>query len=322
MTNTKLVSIAMCTYNGERFLQEQLDSILNQSYTNLEIIICDDCSKDNTINIIKKYQKIDHRIILCQNKTNLGFSKNFEKAISLCKGEFIALCDQDDIWKLNKIEKFIAEIGSNVLIYSDAILIDEISNETGKELIRTKQNLCKGQCNIALLLTNFVSGNTMMFSSALKKNILPFSQYMRYHDIEIAFIAATIGNITYSYEAMTYYRRYNNQITHCEKISNKNSWIKYQQKSDNLIRKYNQHLKDLNSFNQLSTLDSLTQEIISSLIIHFQKKHMWTFNFHLFKLLFKYRNQIFESFPPKRRLWLSISYSLGIKLHTLTLFKI
>ena len=84
-----LISIAMCSYNGERFIKEQIDSIIAQTYKNFELIIVDDCSKDNTINIIKEYQSKDLRIKLFQNDNNLGFVKNFEKAMLLCKNEII-----------------------------------------------------------------------------------------------------------------------------------------------------------------------------------------------------------------------------------------
>ena len=120
-----LISIAMCTYNGERFLNEQISSILEQTYRNFELVIVNDNSKDNSINIIKEYQSKDNRIKLFQNNKNIGFLKNFEKAISLCRGDFIALSDQDDVWKKNKLEIFLKNINDNMLIYLDAILIDE-----------------------------------------------------------------------------------------------------------------------------------------------------------------------------------------------------
>ena len=167
----KLISIAMCTYNGERFVKEQIDSIIAQSYTKFELIVVDDCSKDNTINIIKDYQSKDDRIKLFQNENNLGFVKNFEKAISLCSGDYIALADQDDIWKKDKIEVFIKNIGDNLLIYSDAILIDQYSKEIGKELIRPNGNLVEGKCNKAFIFYNCVSGNTLMFKKELIKYI-------------------------------------------------------------------------------------------------------------------------------------------------------
>ena len=93
-----MISIVMATYNGETYIREQINSILNQTISDFELIICDDCSKDSTVEIIKRYKDKDKRITLVENEKNLGFKKNFEKAISYCKGDFIAFCDQDDIW--------------------------------------------------------------------------------------------------------------------------------------------------------------------------------------------------------------------------------
>src|SRR5882762_9584184 len=99
MTQTPLVSIAICTYNGARFIRPLLQSITDQSYDDLEIIIVDDCSQDGTFDILNTFQEADRRVKLYRNEQNLGYVKNFEKAIDLCTGEYIALCDQDDIWQ-------------------------------------------------------------------------------------------------------------------------------------------------------------------------------------------------------------------------------
>src|SRR4051812_38033424 len=100
-----LISIALCTYNGERFVESQLLSLIKQTYLNLEIIIVDDCSTDNTLNIIAGYAAKDNRIKYWKNDLNLGFNQNFQKALSLTSGEFIAISDQDDIWHETKIEE-------------------------------------------------------------------------------------------------------------------------------------------------------------------------------------------------------------------------
>ena len=94
----KRVSIALATYNGEMFLREQLDSILNQSVRNFELVICDDCSKDSTWDILNEYAIADSRIRILRNDKNLGFLGNFEKAIQHTQEKFVALADQDDIW--------------------------------------------------------------------------------------------------------------------------------------------------------------------------------------------------------------------------------
>ena len=98
-TEQPLVSIAICTYNGERFLKKQIDSLLNQGYSNIEIIAVDDRSTDRTWDMLQEYAQKDKRVQTYQNEKNLGYARNFEKAITLCKGDFIALADQDDIWE-------------------------------------------------------------------------------------------------------------------------------------------------------------------------------------------------------------------------------
>lgn len=100
---TPLVSIAMCTYNGEKYLAQQLDSLLQQTYTNTEIIITDDASADGTAKILQQYAQQHSNIKFFINECNIGYNKNFEKAINLCSGGYIAISDQDDIWEADKI---------------------------------------------------------------------------------------------------------------------------------------------------------------------------------------------------------------------------
>ena len=108
MSNTgsiqPLVSVVLCTYNGEKFLYPQIDSIIAQTYPNLEIIIVDDASSDNTPFILEEYSRKDSRVKYHINSANIGYNKNFEKAFSLASADYIAISDQDDIWESNKIE--------------------------------------------------------------------------------------------------------------------------------------------------------------------------------------------------------------------------
>lgn len=124
------VSIAMCTYNGAGFLQQQLDSLVNQTRKPDEIIICDDCSKDQSVEIAQNFAKQhpDITIRVVQNPQNLGYVKNFEKAISLCTQDIIFLCDQDDLWQPEKIENMVAVFDAEPavgLVLHDFCWIDE-----------------------------------------------------------------------------------------------------------------------------------------------------------------------------------------------------
>ena len=103
-----MISVAMTTFNGEKYIEKQIESILNQSLSVDEIIICDDGSTDNTIELMKKYN-----VQIIQNKKNLGYKLNFKKAMEKCKGDYIFLCDQDDIWKKDKVKEMISIMEKN-----------------------------------------------------------------------------------------------------------------------------------------------------------------------------------------------------------------
>ncbi len=202
----KLISIAMTTYNGEKFLKEQLNSIINQTYKNLEIIICDDCSTDNTINIINEYKEKDERIQLYVNEKNLGFSKNFEKAISLCKGEYIALADQDDIWKLNKIELMVTNIEKATLIYGNEELIDENNNLIARSFFEATEYI-PGEDNYKKFFVDCcIYGHNMMFKREIVNNILPIP--LKFYDVWISLIAAKKGKIKYLDNIVGSYRQH------------------------------------------------------------------------------------------------------------------
>lgn len=316
-----LISIAMCTYNGERYIKEQLDSILSQTYTNIELIITDDKSSDRTVSIIKEYQARDKRIKLYENETNLGFLKNFEKAISLCSGEYIALADQDDIWKENKLELFLDNIQDNVLIYSDAIIIDKDSKKTGTHLIQPKSRLCSGHCNKAFFLNNFISGNTMMFKTELREYILPIPEQMSYHDIWIGYVASTYGTITYTDEPMTYYRKYEGQVTHQGDVIPKNIFKRLQYKKNLRLKVANIRKKDIEAFLSLSILkDDDTIRLLHLLLEHYENYEKIYFNYTLYKMLKKYTKEVFCSIRESKRGRRAFRTAVGLKLKQLSLF--
>ena len=321
-SDLKLISIAMCTYNGAKFIEEQLSSILNQTYKNIEIIITDDGSSDKTIEIIKKYQQNDKRIRLYQNEKNLGFVKNFEKAISLCLGEYIALADQDDIWKLNKLEMFSMEIKDNLLIYSDTDLIDKNSVTINKQLIRPRSNLVSGRCNKAFVFYNCASGNTMMFKKELLNKILPIPEKISYHDIWIVFIASSIGNITYTEESYTYYRRYSEQVTATIKNNYTSFKDKLQKKKQKKIQSIENRLKDIQEFRKIEYLDDEMKIFLNLIEEHFINYNNGYFNIKLYRYLLKHKNEIFEIKKEQKRVRYARNISSKLKLHQISFFSI
>ncbi|MEO6330487.1 MAG: glycosyltransferase family 2 protein [Ginsengibacter sp.] len=203
MTHT-LVSIALCTYNGERFLKKQIDSLLNQTHAKLQIVICDDASEDNTKDILNSYN--DPRLKKIFNTKNVGYVKNFQQAIALCDGRFIALCDQDDIWKTNKIEKLLNNIGDALLLFSDSELIDEEDNYLGKKIADLRKLY---NCNIlqGYVWSNCVWGHSIFMNRNLIDHALPVPEGAK-HDIWLGFTAACLGKIKYLDEPLTSYRQH------------------------------------------------------------------------------------------------------------------
>lgn len=211
MINYPLISIAMATHNGEKYLKEQLDSIYAQTYKNIEVIVTDDCSADRTVEVLEQYSK-SHGLQYFVNEENMGYVKNFEKAISLCTGEFIALCDQDDVWRPDKLEKLYKNIGSNLLIHSDAKLIDEDGN-IFSESYTNKAHKKFRKNTYEYFFSNDVTGCTTLFKKELLAFALPFPEGMLAHDWWLAICASKEGSIKYFNEPLISYRQHtSNQI--------------------------------------------------------------------------------------------------------------
>jgi glycosyltransferase involved in cell wall biosynthesis len=217
-SKNKLVSIAMATYNGEKFLKEQLDSIYNQTYKNIEVIVCDDFSKDSTVKILEEYRK-NYGLKYFINDINLGFVKNFEKAISLCTGEFIALSDQDDVWLPNKIEVLLDEIGDNYLIHSDALLIDENGYVFSNSYSQYSNKMTHPRCFIDAVINGYVTGCTSMFRKDFINMILPFSDNLYVHDKWMGVKAFELNKVIYLDAPLIKYRQHESNLIGAGKAS-------------------------------------------------------------------------------------------------------
>lgn len=176
----------MTTYNGENYIQQQLDSILRQTYLPDELIICDDNSTDNTINIVNEFLKISPFLakIFC-NKKNIGYVLNFQKAISLCTGDVILLSDHDDIWCPDRIERTYIAFENNPncgYLFSDAHLINNLGEDIKDRLWRRVGFTLARQSDFAdpdkqphiLFPQNCVTGATLAFRAKHREYILPF----------------------------------------------------------------------------------------------------------------------------------------------------
>ena len=188
-----LVSIAMCTYNGGAYIREQLDSIINQTYKHLEIVIVDDVSTDNTRQIINEYIQRDERIKFYQNEINLGFNKNFEKAVVLTTGEWISIADQDDIWHLEKIEHMLNNWNgkAEMLYCSSKKFKDGMAINFTKTTPYTRG--LTGEKITELACRNCTEGHTIIIHKSLKEKIIPFKNVP--YDWWIGMVASVNGGI-------------------------------------------------------------------------------------------------------------------------------
>lgn len=212
------ISIAMATYNGYNYIKEQLDSILNQTIPASEIVVCDDCSTDDTWSILSEYAKRYDCFKIIRNETNIGFLRNFEKAISLCSGDYIALCDQDDVWLPNHLQILYEGIGNKMCVVGDAELIDFKGNKIGRTLNYSvnldyipENDLQKAY--FILFYKNPYHGCLMMFKRDFFKKALPLPMGITVHDIWFSILACFYGGIQPVERVVSLYRRHSKTIT-------------------------------------------------------------------------------------------------------------
>lgn len=201
-----LISIVMATYNGEKYLREQVDSLLLQSYPSLEFIFVDDASTDGTLAILRDYAARDSRIQLIENSINQGYRKTFEKGILKAKGEFIALSDQDDYWLPSKITELANSIGDYSLIYSDSALVDDSGKFIGKKMSDIKRQIAYSS-PLMYTFGAWAPGHSMLFRKDLLHFALPVVDYVA-HDYLIGFAATCAGGITYLPKSLVHYRQH------------------------------------------------------------------------------------------------------------------
>lgn len=213
------ISVAICTYNGEKFIREQLESILSQTHPVDEIVLCDDQSTDLTVviaeSVLSSFQG-DSLIIV--NDKALNVARNFQKAYDLCTGDIIFSCDQDDVWLPNKVEVMLEEMENEavVLSFTDAIVVDEVLHETGSlwetvgvsyEQINTTQNYYD-----RLMKSCIVTGATMAFKRSLWEICRPIEAPC-IQDMWISFIAPFYGDVVAIPKKTILYRRHSNTVT-------------------------------------------------------------------------------------------------------------
>ena len=205
-----LVSVVIATFNGENFLGRQMDSIINQTYPNIEIIVVDDKSTDNTAYLIKNYAAKHANIKFILNATNLGYVRNFEKGFQLATGEFIAPCDQDDVWDIDKINILVNQIGNHEIVFSNSELIDSNGEKLNKKLSDIKHLQSFDNC-LNYTIGNTAPGHGMLIKKALIERCIPFPTMIP-HDFWLGFVATCKGSIKFCNQVLVQYRQHTSNI--------------------------------------------------------------------------------------------------------------
>jgi glycosyltransferase involved in cell wall biosynthesis len=279
-----LISVVLCTYNGERFLQKQLRSIEEQTYPNLEVIISDDASADGTKVILSKYEKCAGFKVFYQAE-NLGYIKNFAFALNKANGAFIALCDQDDVWLPHKIETLFQYFGNEWLVYSDSLLVNENGESLGKKLSSIR-NMYSGRETKGFFLFNVVWGHALMMRRELLSAALPIPEDIP-HDIWLAYKAATITGIKYCDQVLTHYRQHQNTYT-------QTLLPKYVQ-TRTLSKRFEYYLKQLYWIGVLKKhAQPAEQQFYNTLHEFFLQKEKGSFSYPLFFFLLKHQLSLFR----------------------------
>lgn len=209
MKNEIRCSVAMATYNGERYIAEQIESVLRNMKKNDELIISDDGSTDNTRTIIGHYMEYDERIHLVEGPQK-GAIRNFENALQYVNGQVVFLCDQDDIWEMDKIDKVLAAMQEDVtLVMHDAVVV-EAGTVIVPSFMRYRGSK-QGMLNN--IIKNSYIGCCMAFKRELLNYVLPFPERICMHDQWIGLMNELVGQSRFIEDKLLHYRRHESNVS-------------------------------------------------------------------------------------------------------------
>ncbi|BCT92458.1 hypothetical protein LYSHEL_14820 [Lysobacter helvus] len=201
------ISVALCTYDGERHLAQLLDSVLAQTGVVLEVVALDDASSDGTVALLQDYAARDPRVRVVVNAENLGHLRSFEKCMGLCEYELIAPCDQDDVWAPGKLARLARAIAIADMAYCDSAYIDEDGRPLGRRVSDDLRVMHSGHDPLRFAFQNTASGHAMLVRREVFERARPFPAQL-YHDWWLALIAASGRGVAYVDEALVQFRRH------------------------------------------------------------------------------------------------------------------
>lgn len=212
------ISVVMTTYNGEKYLNQQIDSILSQTLQPDEIIVCDDCSTDGTVAILEQYKHIGGFKYVVNNQ-QLGLIRNFKKAVSLAaKVNCVSLSDQDDIWLPDKLSRSAEVLGTldhllPCMVHSDLILVDEQQNVLNRSFQHERRQNGYRHNLQTLLFANFATGCTILMNPSLRMYFEEMPDTIKFHDAWIVLAASVFGMVGEIAEPTIKYRKHGGNLS-------------------------------------------------------------------------------------------------------------
>jgi len=204
------ISVCMASFNGEKFIAEQILSILEQLGENDELIISDDSSTDSTPQIIEQLQQNDSRIIFLPRNLFHNPVYNFENALKICRGEYIFLADQDDIWLPGKVDKVISLLKIHLLVTHDSTVINDLKQILLSSFFAHRKSTAGFWRN---LYKNSYTGCCMAFKKSLLDTALPFPRKLQFHDQWLGLLAEAKGKTIFLQEQLILFRRHDNNVS-------------------------------------------------------------------------------------------------------------
>lgn len=209
------IDVLMATYNGEKYLREQMDSILEQSFGDFRLLVSDDGSMDGTREILNEYVGKDSRVVVFLQNKNLGSTKNFEFLMRKVESECFMFSDQDDVWQKDKLQKSIDKMKEEDcdLVYSDLEVVSEDLDVLHKSYWKLKgfeKKVKRYNHFESLYLNNYVTGSTMLVKSKWLEKILPLPDKSKFilHDYWTALVVSKFGKMAYVDEPLLKYRQH------------------------------------------------------------------------------------------------------------------
>ncbi|SNR49456.1 glycosyltransferase family 2 protein [Flavobacterium sp. ov086] len=200
-----MVSVCIATYNGEKYIKEQINSILVQLKLEDEIVVSDDGSSDNTLKIIKEFE--DPRILIVKNYSKKGVNHNFQNALKNAKGDYVFLADQDDVWLPNKVETCVNELKTYDLVVSNCIVTDDSNNIVQNSYFQVAKS---GKGFFKNFYRSSYLGCCLAFRKEILKEILPMPEnLLLFHDWWFGFISELCYKVKFIETPCMYYRRHN-----------------------------------------------------------------------------------------------------------------